>query len=110
VPHEAANEVANEEVATSASKPTNAVMPQDARPVVLNGLSVGNVRALLGQPATHVAAGPGETWTYHSGNCQVELYLFPDVSHGGLHVLDHQIIASDGEQACLRRLTDAHDN
>ncbi len=86
------------------------MIQQDAPPVVVNGMSAGKARALFGQPATRVSAGPGETWTYRSGECQVQLYLFRDVLHGGLHVLDHQTSASDGEQACLRRLTDGHEN
>lgn len=80
----------------------------DATPVVVNGLSGDAVVALLGQPAARTGPAPGETWTYHSGTCEVELFLFPDVTHGGLHVLDYRISGAgsgdDGEQACLRRL------
>ena len=54
------------------------------------------------------APAPGETWTYRSGPCELELFLFPDVTQGGLHVLDYRVNGAgprdDGEQACLRRL------
>lgn len=78
-------------------------------PVVVNGLSGSAVRALLGQPAIRAEPAPGETWTYRSGNCEVDLFLFPDVTHGGLHVLDYRVnSAGSGQdvQACLRRLRD----
>ena len=77
-------------------------------PVVVNGLSGSAVQELLGQPATRAGPAPGETWTYRSGSCEVELFLFPDVTHGGLHVLDYRISGAgtreDEQQACLRRL------
>ena len=79
-------------------------------PVVVNGLSSKAVRALLGQPAARAGPAPGETWTYRSGSCEVKLFLFPDVSHGGLQVLDSQVAgpgAREGsKQTCLRRLRD----
>ncbi len=79
-------------------------------PVVVNGLSGTAVRSLLGQPSTQAGPAPGETWTYRSGGCEVELYLFPDVKHGGLQVLDYRVSGAgarnDAKQACLRRLRD----
>ena len=85
--------------------------PHDSKPVAVNGLSGKEVRALLGQPTTRSGPAPGETWTYKSGPCQVDLYLFPDVSHGGLHVLDYRVNGAsaheESKQACLRRLGNA---
>jgi hypothetical protein len=81
----------------------------ESTPVVVNGLSGNAVRALLGQPAIRAEPAPGETWTYRSGKCEVDLFLFPDVTHGGLHVLDYRVNgAGSGQdvQACLRRLRD----
>jgi hypothetical protein len=82
----------------------------DTRPVTVNGLSDKAVSALLGQPASRTGPAPGETWTYRSGSCEVALYLFPDVNHGGLHVLDYRVNGGGAEentrQACLRRLRD----
>jgi hypothetical protein len=76
--------------------------------VVVNGLSSNAVIALLGQPASRAGSAPGETWTYRSGPCELELFLFPDLTQGGLHVLDYRVNGADprddGEQACLRRL------
>jgi hypothetical protein len=41
----------------------------------------------------------------------VELFLFPNVTHGGLQVLDYRVSGAesgeDSKQACLRRLRDA---
>jgi hypothetical protein len=95
---------------TPVAKPTTTTATATAAPVEVNGLSGKAVRALLGQPATRAGPAPGETWTYRSGSCQVDLYLFPDVTHGGLHVLDHRVSGTgshtDGEQACLRRMRD----
>ena len=80
-----------------------------ATPVVVDGLSGKAVRTLLGQPAARSGPAPGETWTYKSGSCQVDLYLFPDVKHGDLQVLDHRVNGAgshEDNQACLRRLRD----
>jgi hypothetical protein len=83
-------------------------------PIVIDGLSASAARDLLGAPATQVAAGPGETWTYKSGRCAVVLYLFPDVASGGMRVLDHQVDGvGSGEadqQACMRRVQHDHGN
>ncbi len=79
-------------------------------PVVVDGLSAKAVRSLLGQPATRGGPAPGETWTYRSGTCEVNLYLFPNVNHGGMQVLDHRVSGAgtdeSARQACLRRLRD----
>ncbi len=89
---------------------TKAAAASEPPPVVVNGLSGTAVRSLLGQPSTQAGPAPGETWTYRSGGCEVELYLFPDVKHGGLQVLDYRVSGAgarnDAKQACLRRLRD----
>jgi len=94
----------------STAKTMPATLPEP-EPVVVDGLSGNAVRALLGQPAARAGPAPGETWTYRSGSCAVELFLFPNVMHGGLQVLDSRVSgAGSGEasrQACLRRLRDA---
>jgi hypothetical protein len=83
---------------------------QAAAPVVVDGLSAPAVRSLLGQPAKRGGPAPGETWTYRSGTCEVQLFLFPNVSHGGMQVLDHRVSGAgtdeNTKQACLRRLRD----
>lgn len=86
-----------------------AAPPTDSGPPLqVNGLHGQAVSALLGQPTARSAQAPGETWTYRSGSCEVNLYLFPDVAKGGMHVLDHRVSgtggSADAEQACLRRL------
>jgi hypothetical protein len=90
---------------TMETKP--ATLPE-AQPVVVDGLSGNAVRAMLGQPAARTGPSPGETWTYRSGSCAVELFLFPNVTHGDLQVLDHRVSGAgsgeDSRQACLRRL------
>jgi hypothetical protein len=93
--------------ATSAQRTS---VSQTPAPVVVDGLSAKAVRALLGQPAAHGGPAPGETWTYHSAGCEVELFLFPNVAHGEMQVLDHRVSGAgtgeDAKQACLRRLRD----
>lgn len=83
------------------------IVPEPA-PVVVAGLSGNAVLALLGQPASRAGTAPGETWTYRSGPCELELFLFPDVTQGGLHVLDYRVSGAgpreDSEQVCLRRM------
>jgi hypothetical protein len=83
-------------------------VPEPPTPVVVNGLSGNAVLALLGQPASRAGSAPGETWTYRSGPCELELFLFPDLTQGGLHVLDYRVSGADPSddagQACLRRL------
>jgi hypothetical protein len=86
-------------------------VPPVSRPVVVDGLSGNAVRAMLGQPAERTGPAPGETWTYRSGSCALDLFLFPNVTHGGLQVLDYRVSGAgsgeDAKQACLRRLRDA---
>jgi hypothetical protein len=87
--------------------------PPPAEPdVTVVGLSGSVIRAMFGDPAARTPSGPGETWTYQSGDCQVQLYLFPDVAQGGLRVLDDQVTAAgarvEDPQPCLRRLQLEH--
>ncbi len=87
--------------------------PEPAPPgIVVTGLSSSQLVQLLGEPAARVPTGQGERWTYHAGGCQLDVFMFPDVSHGGLTALDHRVSSDapgpDGEQACLRRLRDDH--
>lgn len=83
-------------------------------PVVVDGLSAKAVRTLLGQPAAKDGPAPGETWTYRSGPCEVHLFLFPDVTHGGMQVLDHRVSGAgsgtDDQQACLRQVRSDRSN
>jgi hypothetical protein len=83
-----------------------------APPVVVTGLSAAELAKLFGAPAARVPAGTGERWTYHAGPCEVDVFMFPDVAHGGLTALDRRITGAspgaDAEQACLRRLRDDH--
>jgi hypothetical protein len=94
----------------STAETTPPTLPE-AQPVVVDGLSGNAVRAMLGQPAARTGPAPGETWTYRSGSCAVDLFLFPNVTHGGLQVLDYRVNGAgsgeDAKQACLRRLRDA---
>ena len=81
-------------------------------PIVLTGLSEADLAKLFGAPAARVPAGTGERWTYHAGPCQVDVFMFPDVVHGGLTALDRRVSAeapgAEAEQACLRKLRDDH--
>jgi hypothetical protein len=80
--------------------------PADTRPIHITGMQDKDVRALLGEPSIQTGPSPGETWTYRSSGCEVELYLFPDVAKGGLHVLDYRVngpgTSVEQQQACLR--------
>ena len=68
--------------------------------MVVSGLSGNAIRAMLGQPSARAGPAPGERWTYRSGSCAVELFLFPNVTHGGLQVLDYQVSgAGSGKSA-----------
>jgi len=81
---------------------------------VIDGLAADKVRVVLGMPLSDVAVGPGETWIYRAGRCELSLYLFPDVASGGMRVLDHQITGTgpreEDRQACLRQLQHGHGN
>ena len=94
----------------STAEAKSATLPEP-EPVVVSGLSGNAIRAMLGQPSARTGPAPGETWTYRSGSCAVELFLFPNVTHGGLQVLDYRVSGAgsgeDSKQACLRRLRDA---
>ena len=93
------------------SEPVSRPMP--AQPaIVVNGLSSPQLVKLFGEPATRAPTGQGERWTYRSSGCSLEVFMFPDVSHGGLTALDDRVSdeASEtgGKQACLRKLRDEH--
>jgi hypothetical protein len=94
----------------SDSPPARSLETPHPTPVVVDGLSAKAARSLLGQPATRGGPAPGETWTYRSGSCEVHLYLFPNVDHGGMQVLDHRVSGAgageSAQQACLRRVRD----
>ncbi len=75
-------------------------------PVALAGASAERVEAQFGPPASRAASGSGERWTYRTGDCSLDLFLFPDVSRGGLAVLDRRASGADAED-CARRLRDA---
>ncbi len=80
--------------------------------VVLTGMSQPALVRLLGQPAARSPTGQGERWTYRSGRCQVEVFIFPDVARGEPAVLDQRVTddtpGPDAAQACLRRMRDDH--
>ena len=80
--------------------------------MVVTGLSSPQVVKSFGEPVARVPTGQGERWTYRAGGCQLDVFMFPDVSHGGLTALDDRVSDSEakpgGEQGCLRRLRDGH--
>jgi hypothetical protein len=87
--------------------------PAPAQPaIVVNGLSSPQLVKLFGEPVTRAPTGQGERWTYRSRGCSLEIFMFPDVSHGGLTALDDRVsddtAEAGGQQACLRRLRDEH--
>lgn len=86
--------------------------PAPITPIVIDGLSAPAVRALLGTPVTQSATGPGETWTYRSGRCELAVFLFPDVESGGLRVLDHEVTGVGArevdQQNCMRQVQRDH--
>jgi hypothetical protein len=94
--------------ATPEAPATPPETPDDPSPVRVTGLPGKDVRTLLGEPSIQTGPSPGETWTYRSAGCEVELFLFPDVAKGGLHVLDYRVngpgTPADQQQACLRRM------
>jgi hypothetical protein len=81
-------------------------------PIVLAGLAAADLVRLLGEPAERSPTGQGERWTYRSGNCEIEIFVFPDVANGRPVVLDDRLAAGppgpDAKQACLRKLRDEH--
>jgi hypothetical protein len=103
------------QVAPVTSEPLSgpATHPEPAQPaIVVTGLSALQLVKLFGEPVARVPTGQGERWTYRAAGCQLDVFMFPDVSHGGLTALDHRASSdapgSDGERACLRRLRDDH--
>jgi hypothetical protein len=74
-----------------------------AGPATLVGLSQGDVRGLLGEPAASGAAGPGQTWTYRSAECSLTVAFFYDVTRGAFFALsDHAEPLPEVD--CLSRL------
>jgi hypothetical protein len=110
-PPVAARPAAVPQAAPVASQPL-APPPPPPPPIALVGLAPPEVMRLFGAPASRSPTGQGERWTYRSGPCQLDLFIFPDVSSGAPAVLDQRIGAAasgpDAEQACLRTLRDDH--
>ena len=74
----------------------------------LVGLSQADTMKLFGPPAAPKSFPPYQVWTYHSTNCDLILFFFPEVSGTAFRALTYQISergASDATHtACLASL------
>jgi hypothetical protein len=74
----------------------------------LVGLSQADTMELFGPPAAPKSFSPYQVWTYHSTNCDLILFFFPEVSEAAFRALAYQIIERDASDAthtaCLASL------
>jgi hypothetical protein len=78
--------------------------------IKLVGLSRGEVRNLLGEPAEQTDTGPALTWTYRTRRCSVALTFYFDVSRNDFFALGRSVAGTDGTEAaaqrCLKQMED----
>jgi hypothetical protein len=74
----------------------------------LVGLSQADTMKLFGPPMAPKSFPPYQVWTYHSTNCDLMLFFFPEVSGTAFRALTYQIIERDVSDAthtaCLASL------
>jgi len=74
----------------------------------LVGLSQADTMKLFGPPAAPKSFPPYQVWTYHSTNCDLMLFFFPEVSGTAFGALTYQISERDASDAthtaCLASL------
>lgn len=56
-------------------------------PASLIGAGERRVVALLGEPESRRSEGAAQVWRYGSGDCRLDVYLYPELAGGGLHAL-----------------------
>ncbi|HTJ58351.1 MAG TPA: hypothetical protein VL418_12390 [Devosiaceae bacterium] len=81
-------------------------LPTDVSHLV--GLSQADTMKLFGPPMAPKSFPPYQVWTYHSTNCDLMLFFFPEVSGTAFRALTYQIIERDASDAthtaCLASL------
>jgi hypothetical protein len=74
----------------------------------LVGLSQADTMKLFGPPAAPKSVPPYQVWTYHSTNCDLIPFFFPEVSGTAFRALTYQISERDASDAtptaCLASL------
>ena len=81
-------------------------LPTDVSHLV--GLSQADTMKLFGRPAAPKSFPPYQVWTYHSTDCDLILFFFPEVSGTAFGALTYQISERDASDAthtaCLASL------
>jgi hypothetical protein len=94
-------------VATGTAAGVEALRSTDVSHLV--GLSQADTMKLFGPPVAPKSFPPYQAWTYHSTNCDLMLFFFPEVSGTAFRALTYQIIERDASDAahtaCLASLT-----
>jgi hypothetical protein len=87
---------------TAAATPPPAIAPPA---VTLAGKSESELRTLLGPPASEEDRPPGKRWHYRTGQCTLDLQLYPDVQTKQFGTLAYEVKSDDntdeGKRLCM---------
>ena len=76
--------------------------------VSLAGKSESELRALLGAPSSEEDRPPGKRWRYRSGQCTLDVQLYPDVQTKQFGTLAYEVKSDDntdeGKRLCMAQL------
>ena len=96
------------EPAGTAAPPPKPAPPPLREPMVLQGLTQGEIRALFGEPSERIDRAPGQIWIYRVSRCRVDVTFLLDVRRNEALVVDNTVSGEGApdatKQQCLRRL------
>jgi hypothetical protein len=92
--------------------PEPPIPPGESTPIVIVGLSQGDVLKTLGEPAQRTERNPGQSWVWRTDGCSLEVLFLLDVVRNDLYAIDRKVNGTDGtpmgEQLCLQRIKSGH--
>jgi hypothetical protein len=95
--------------ADTAAAPATAPAPAAEVPApVLTGYRESDLRGLLGPPTSTEDRPPGKLWRYRTGECTLDIQLYPDVETKQYGTLSYKVKSDDdtdeGRRLCLAEL------
>ena len=94
--------------AASAAAETPSAKPAASPPLILTGKSESELRTMLGSPTREEERPPGKRWHYRTGQCTLDVQLYPDVQTKQFGTLAYEVKSDDntdeGKRLCLAQL------